>query len=255
MRSAHAPPAETGRRGASARLRKVYPHPESEYAPISGTVHHKNPTSTPFLLLRRDFEDVGSGATTFQTSSINGKAEERLAMMNSIAREISRQLRGRKAASFLGSREVEDSEVAGHHHQSRCSCLGGVCCRRTRQVGKGWQKVTRWHLRRNDFSHWSPLHNLYTLHPRKFGKLSLLTGTASATASFSSSTTRRLDSVLSSSMESLKCLLSDRFRGVWPLLAFGEMHRPPQFAVFAVSCIPPVVIELHVLLTCSFQVQ
>ena len=34
-------------------------------------------------------------------------------MMNGITREI-RQFRGRKAASFLGLREIEDSEVAGH---------------------------------------------------------------------------------------------------------------------------------------------
>ena len=120
MRSVHTPPAETGRKAASVRLRKVYPHPKYEYALISGTVHHKNPTSTPSLLPRRDFEDVGSGATAFQTSSIDGKAEERLAMMNRIARAI-RQLGGRKAASFLDLRGIENSEVAVHHGQSRCS--------------------------------------------------------------------------------------------------------------------------------------
>ena len=79
MRSAYTPPSETGRKAASARLRKVYPHPKSEYAPIRDTVHYENPTSASSLLPRRNFEGVGSGATMFQTSSIDGKTEERLA--------------------------------------------------------------------------------------------------------------------------------------------------------------------------------
>ena len=112
--------SETGLKAASARPRKVYPHPKSEYAPIRDTVRHKNTTSAPSLLPRRDFEGVGSGATAFQTNNIDGKAEERLAMVNSIAR-ASREFHGPKAASFLGLREIEDNEVAGHHHQSRCS--------------------------------------------------------------------------------------------------------------------------------------
>ena len=73
-------------------------HPKSEYAPIRATDHYKNPTSTPLLLSRRDFEGVGSGVTASQTSNIYGN-EERLAMMNSIARAIG-QFRGHKAASF-----------------------------------------------------------------------------------------------------------------------------------------------------------
>ena len=112
--------SETGLKAASARLRKVYPHPKSEYAPIRDTVRHKNTTSAPSLLPRRDFEGVVSGPTAFQTRNIDGKAEERLAMVNSIAR-ASREFHGPKAASFLGLREIENNEVVGHNQQSRCS--------------------------------------------------------------------------------------------------------------------------------------
>ena len=54
----------------------MHPHPRSEYAPIRGTIRHKNPPSAPPLLPRRDFESVGPGATAFQTSNIDGKVEE-----------------------------------------------------------------------------------------------------------------------------------------------------------------------------------
>ena len=98
----------------------MHSHPKSAYAPIRGTVHHKNSIWTPSLPPRRDFEGVGSGATAFQTSNVGGKAEGRMGMMNNTAKAI-RQFRGQKAASFLDLREIEDSEVAGHHHEPRCS--------------------------------------------------------------------------------------------------------------------------------------
>ena len=71
-------------KAALTLLRKVYPHPTSEYAPIMGTVHHKNPISAPSPLLRRGFEGAGSGATAFQRSNIDGKAEERLVLRERI---------------------------------------------------------------------------------------------------------------------------------------------------------------------------
>ena len=87
----------------SARLRRVYSHPRSEYTPIGNTVHHRNPTSAPFSLPGRDFEGVGSGTTACQTTasdeSSDGKAEERFVMTNS-TRRASRLFRNRKAVSF-----------------------------------------------------------------------------------------------------------------------------------------------------------
>ena len=94
VRSAHAPPSTRQDESCFSTAAQGVPHPTSEYAPIMGTVHHKNPISAPSPLLRRDFEGVGSRATAFQTSNIDGKAEERLAIMDSIARAI-RRLRNR----------------------------------------------------------------------------------------------------------------------------------------------------------------
>ena len=42
-------------------------HPNSEYAPVRGIFHRKNPTSGTFRLPRRKLEGVGLGVTTFTT--------------------------------------------------------------------------------------------------------------------------------------------------------------------------------------------
>ena len=81
------------------------------YAPMRCIVHHKCPTSDPFLLLPvRDFEGVGGGVTAFQTTmrddNREGNEEERLVMTNKTARSR-RLFRSRRVASLrLGLRKL-----------------------------------------------------------------------------------------------------------------------------------------------------
>ena len=103
MRSAHTRPSETGRKAASARLRKVHPHSKSEYAPIRDTVHHKSPTSVPSLLPRRDFEGVGSGRDRVPDKQYRWKSGGGIGDDERVARAI-RRFYGHKAASFLSLR-------------------------------------------------------------------------------------------------------------------------------------------------------
>ena len=86
---------------ASARLRRVYSHPRSEYTQIRDIVHRRDPTSASFPSPGCDFEDLCSGITASQTTvgddRSDKKAEERFVVTNSTPR-ASRQFRNRNAA-------------------------------------------------------------------------------------------------------------------------------------------------------------